>query len=74
MPTNIRFTSTVQHSAATIGPVIKMSLALYGYEGACDIQATENPLTLRIELTPEEPMSKLQWDSLLNGLREQSLC
>ena len=69
--TFIRFTSTVPHSVDKIAPVIEMSLSLHGYEGACDIQATENPLTLRIELTPEGPMSKLQCDSLLNGLRNQ---
>lgn len=71
MTVKVLFTSTVQHSAAIIAPVIEMSLALHGYEGACKIQATENPLTLRIELTPEEQMSKHEWDSLLNGLRNQ---
>lgn len=71
MTEKVLFTSTVPHDASVIQPVIEMSLALHGYEVACKIQATENPLTLRIELTPEEPMSKLQWDSLLNGLRKQ---
>lgn len=66
-----RFTSQVQHKVDIFAPVFKMSLALCGFEGECDFQATENPLTLRIKLTPEGPMSKLQWDSLLNGLRKQ---
>lgn len=71
MTQKVLFTSKVPQDASVIQPVIELSLSLRGFEGECDIKPTENPLTLRIELTPEEPMSKLQWDSLLNGLRKQ---
>ena len=67
----ILFTSTVPHSVDIFAPVFEMSISVCDFEGECDIQATENPLTLRIELTPENPMNKSQWDSLLTGLRKQ---